>query len=551
MLLESGGELDRNPAHRSGDDLGQDRPASPAERTVLGRAAVAGRTFWSGAIESLGDTPIDARRAGGARRAGLPRPEPRSTIRGEEAYRFKHVLIRDVAYAGLSKSSRALLHRRWPHWLAGRTVADELVEIRAYHLDESAQLDVELEGRVPPDLAADAAAALEQAGRRALAREANAVARRLLVRAVELEDDARAPVSRCSRGLAADGHPDRLDRDARRQRRGRAAGDRRIEGRALTVLAQVALYRDADNRLRPRAREPRARGRRGRTTTWSASTRSRCSGSVVLVGGRPRGGRAPRALERLAIAERIGRCDLAERRAARAQRCLQPAARAGTRARAARARDRARGREREPDDARLDAARGRAPGGARGAARRGRGVARAGPSDLFTESGAALTLGRTLNWLGLVALERGDLPRAEELLRQAIRDPEAARGPGNARREPAPACAGAARAGTTRRGGALRARGARDRRRRGRLARARRRDSRSASSGPRRGETTEAEQLLREADEMLRADRLPAPSDRPARGPGRVPAGARPRRRGDGGRGDAGRADRRAAAAPP
>ena len=74
--------------------------------------------------------------------------EPRSTIRGEEAYRFKHVLIRDVAYAGLSKSSRALLHHQMAQWLAGRPVADELVEIRAYHLDESAQLDEELEGRV-------------------------------------------------------------------------------------------------------------------------------------------------------------------------------------------------------------------------------------------------------------------------------------------------------------------------------------------------------------------------------------------------------------------
>ena len=40
---------------------------------------------------------------------------------------------------------------------------------------------------MPAELAAEAAAALEQAGRRALAREANTVARRLLVRAVELE----------------------------------------------------------------------------------------------------------------------------------------------------------------------------------------------------------------------------------------------------------------------------------------------------------------------------------------------------------------------------
>ena len=32
-----------------------------------------------------------------------------------------------------------------------------------------------------------------------------------------------------------------------------------------------------------------------------------------------------------------------------------------------------------------------------------------------------MTLGRTLNWLGVVAQQRGDLPRAEAILREAIR----------------------------------------------------------------------------------------------------------------------------------
>ena len=36
--------------------------------------------------------------------------ETRSTISGEQAYRFKHVLIRDVAYGGSRKSARADLH---------------------------------------------------------------------------------------------------------------------------------------------------------------------------------------------------------------------------------------------------------------------------------------------------------------------------------------------------------------------------------------------------------------------------------------------------------
>ena len=40
---------------------------------------------------------------------------------------------------------------------------------------------------------------------------------------------------------------------------------------------------------------------------------------------------------------------------------------------------------------------------------------------LFAESGAAMTLGRTLNWLGVVALKQNDPARAEVILREAIR----------------------------------------------------------------------------------------------------------------------------------
>ena len=150
MLLESGGEPEGIPHTVQAMIAARIDRLPVSERTVLRRAAVAGRVFWSGAIEALGDTEV----AGGGLHELVARDflvrEPRSTIRGEEAYRFKHVLIRDVAYAGLSKSSRALLHRQMAQWLAGRPVADELVEIRAYHLDESAQLDAELEGRVAP-----------------------------------------------------------------------------------------------------------------------------------------------------------------------------------------------------------------------------------------------------------------------------------------------------------------------------------------------------------------------------------------------------------------
>ena len=188
----------------------------------------------------------------------------------------------------------------------------------------------------------------------------------------------------------------------------------------------------------------------------------------MLVGGRPRRGRAPR--DRAARDRRADRAARPpERRAARAQRRLQraPRARAG-------ARGRWRVRSSSPTRA---AARRRAAGSLRAAGRQAALDGRLDEAEaaleqaraLFAESGAALTLARTLNWLGIVVWERRDLSTRRGDPARGDPDPEAARGPGNARREPAPARPGPARAGTARRRRAARARGARDGRRRRRL----------------------------------------------------------------------------------
>ncbi len=126
----------------------------PAAKTLLQRASVVGRVFWKGAIEHF------ARHRG--QRALLDDlllrefllREPRSSISGETAYRFKHLLIREVAYAGLAKLARAQHHARFAEWLAERT-GEELVEIRAYHLDQAVEFLTELEGAPPEELAED------------------------------------------------------------------------------------------------------------------------------------------------------------------------------------------------------------------------------------------------------------------------------------------------------------------------------------------------------------------------------------------------------------
>src|SRR5215475_381212 len=136
---------------------GLPRPA----RNVLRRAAVIGRVFWRGAVADLSSDVDDLE---GVLETLLLQdfilPEPRSSISGEEAYRFKHILTREIAYSGLTKSARAELHAAFAAWLRERGV-EELVEIRAHHLDRAATLLAELEGSTPRELAGDAAAALE------------------------------------------------------------------------------------------------------------------------------------------------------------------------------------------------------------------------------------------------------------------------------------------------------------------------------------------------------------------------------------------------------
>src|SRR5262249_48126345 len=90
----------------------------PAHRSILRRAAVIGRVFWRGAIAQLSPDidEIDAVLDDLVVRDFLLL-EQRSSISGEEAFRFKHVLIREVSYAGLSKSARADHHARFAAWL--------------------------------------------------------------------------------------------------------------------------------------------------------------------------------------------------------------------------------------------------------------------------------------------------------------------------------------------------------------------------------------------------------------------------------------------------
>jgi class 3 adenylate cyclase/tetratricopeptide (TPR) repeat protein len=159
------------------------------ERTVLERAAIEGQVFHWGALRALlPDEPELSARLQALVRKELLRHE-RPTFEGEDAFRFRHLLIRDAAYEALPKRTRAQLHERFARWLdhhgGGLVEREELV---GYHLEQSYRYATELGAADAHALEAAARAAdlLTIAGRRAFTRGDMAAAAGLLRRAVAL-----------------------------------------------------------------------------------------------------------------------------------------------------------------------------------------------------------------------------------------------------------------------------------------------------------------------------------------------------------------------------
>ena len=156
-----------------------------AERDVLERAAVIGREFTAGAVGWLaGDEPVSSTLLALVRR-DLIEPE-RSLIPGDDGFRFRHILIRDAAYMGISKESRAQLHERYTDWL--ERAAPDLDEIVGYHLEQAFRYRQEL-GQADTAIAVRAGERLGRAGRRAVARGDLPAAVTLLTRATALLPD--------------------------------------------------------------------------------------------------------------------------------------------------------------------------------------------------------------------------------------------------------------------------------------------------------------------------------------------------------------------------
>jgi hypothetical protein len=158
-----------------------------SERRVLECGAVEGETFHRGAVQAM--APEEPRLS--SRLTALIRKEfvrtDRAQLPGEDAFRFRHLLIREAAYDALPKAARADLHERFADWLKhrGRNLV-ELDEILGYHLEQAWRYRRQLGDAGDPELAAAARERLTAAEQRAMSRRDFAAALNLAERALAL-----------------------------------------------------------------------------------------------------------------------------------------------------------------------------------------------------------------------------------------------------------------------------------------------------------------------------------------------------------------------------
>ena len=168
---------------------------SRAEKELLQGAAVLGKVFWPGALadaSSGGAAFDDTLRS--LERKEFVRRERRSSVEGELQYAFRHVLVRDVAYAQIPRATRSERHAQVAEWIERHVRSEDAAELVAHHYlsaleyARAAGLDVS-------ELGARARVALRDAGRRAVALNAFTNASRFFEAAAELtpEDDPEWP----------------------------------------------------------------------------------------------------------------------------------------------------------------------------------------------------------------------------------------------------------------------------------------------------------------------------------------------------------------------
>ncbi|MDP9222462.1 MAG: AAA family ATPase, partial [Actinomycetota bacterium] len=110
---------------------------SLTQKTILQDASVAGRTFWSAAVSSIGATDEETVKQALHELTAkeLVRPSRSSSMEDQVEYWFWHALIREVAYGQIPRAARAHKHRAMASWIEQIAAdgATDRAELLAHH----------------------------------------------------------------------------------------------------------------------------------------------------------------------------------------------------------------------------------------------------------------------------------------------------------------------------------------------------------------------------------------------------------------------------------
>jgi class 3 adenylate cyclase len=190
--LAEGGDLDALPETVQGIIAARLDALPEEEKRLLQDAAVVGKVFWLGAVEAVGNV---SRWEAEELLHLLERKEfvqrsRTSSVASEAEYAFRHLLIRDVAYAQIPRAARVARHGQTAAWIESLGRHDDQAELRAHHYLQALELAAAA-GLDTSELGDSARRALRDAGDRAASLYAVAAAERFYEAALHLwpEDD--------------------------------------------------------------------------------------------------------------------------------------------------------------------------------------------------------------------------------------------------------------------------------------------------------------------------------------------------------------------------
>ena len=228
------------------------------ERRLLECASIEGRHFHRSAILDLAPeferSSLQAHLVALVRKDLIRPDEP--SFAADEAFRFRHLLIREAAYESLPKETRADLHVRYARWLEDRAGerANEYSEIIGFHLEQATRYLDQLgpRGEAGRSLAHRASTQLAAAGERASLLGDVRAAITLLERAcavLPVEDPARLPLLPELASLFGFRQLDRAEAALEEaERTAEAFGDERIGALVRLLRMRLRLRVDPEGR---------------------------------------------------------------------------------------------------------------------------------------------------------------------------------------------------------------------------------------------------------------------------------------------------------------